>query len=139
MSNDWAKDINEMHAHFGVHRWIFEQLESGDDEKLVKLLEFRLNFLSEEMLELRKAVASENKEEVVDALIDLCVVAIGTLDLFRVDAQKAWDEILKANIAKQPGVKPGRPNPLGLPDLMKPAGWKPPSHEGNTGCLPLSK
>ena len=38
-------------------------------------------------------------------------------------------------MAKQVGVKPGRPNPLGLPDLMKPEDWKAPSHEGNHGKL----
>jgi hypothetical protein len=38
-------------------------------------------------------------------------------------------------MAKQPGVKPERPNPLGLPDLMKPEGWVNPSHNGNHGNL----
>jgi hypothetical protein len=38
-------------------------------------------------------------------------------------------------MAKEPGVKPGRPNRFGLPDLLKPAGWTPPSHEGNHGNL----
>ena len=74
-------------------------------------------------------------EEIVDGLIDLCVVAIGTLDAFGVNANKAWDEVLKANMNKRVGVKETRPNPLGLPDLMKPADWKAPSHEGNYGKL----
>ena len=77
----------------------------------------------------------EDNEEIVDGLIDLCVVAIGTLDAFGVDAHKAWDEVLKANMNKEVGEKPERPNPLGLPDLVKPKGWKAPSHEGNHGCL----
>jgi predicted HAD superfamily Cof-like phosphohydrolase len=72
-------------------------------------------------------------EEIVDGLIDLCVVAIGTLDLFEVDAHKAWDEVLKANMSKKVGVKESRPNPLGLPDLIKPEGWVGPDHTGNTG------
>ena len=74
-------------------------------------------------------------EEIVDGLIDLCVVAIGTLDAFGVDAYKAWDEVLKANMSKNVGVKEGRPNPLGLPDLMKPEGWQAPSHQGNHGIF----
>ena len=65
--------------------------------------------------------------------MDLCVVAIGTLDLFEVDAHKAWDEVLKANMSKKVGVKESRPNPLGLPDLIKPEGWVGPDHTGNTG------
>jgi hypothetical protein len=32
-------------------------------------------------------------------------------------------------------VKESRPNPLGLPDLIKPAGWTAPSHEGNHGII----
>jgi len=36
-------------------------------------------------------------------------------------------------MSKKPGVKPGRPNPFGLPDLLKPSGWTPPTHEGNHG------
>jgi hypothetical protein len=30
-------------------------------------------------------------------------------------------------------VRESRPNPLGLPDLIKPEGWEAPSHEGNHG------
>jgi len=32
-------------------------------------------------------------------------------------------------------VKESRPNPLGLPDLIKPAGWVAPSHAANHGIL----
>jgi predicted HAD superfamily Cof-like phosphohydrolase len=63
----------------------------------------------------------------------MCVFAIGTLDVFGVDANKAWDAIYEANMSKEPGVKPGRPNPFGLPDLIKPADWQGPDHEGNHG------
>ena len=77
----------------------------------------------------------KDAEEVVDGLIDLCVVAIGTLDAFGVDPYKAWDEVLKANMQKEVGVKSTRPNPLGVPDLVKPEDWKAPSHEGNHGKL----
>ena len=36
-----------------------------------------------------------------------------------VDAYTAWDRVHAANMTKQVGVKPSRPNPLGLPDLTK--------------------
>ena len=64
------------------------------------------------------------------------VIAIGTLLAFGVDVEKAWDVVHKANMAKEVGTKPERPNPLGLPDLMKPEGWENPSHNGNYGNLP---
>jgi predicted HAD superfamily Cof-like phosphohydrolase len=77
-----------------------------------------------------------NSEEVVDGLIDLCVVAIGTLDALGVNAHVAWDAVLEANMNKEVGVKESRPNPLGLPDLIKPSGWEAPSHLENHGIIP---
>ena len=74
-------------------------------------------------------------EEFIDGHIDLCVIAIGTLLAFDVNVEKAWNEVHKANMAKEVGTKPERPNPLGLPDLMKPEGWENPSHDGNHGNL----
>jgi predicted HAD superfamily Cof-like phosphohydrolase len=104
-----------------------------DDEKKLKFLQFRADFLQEELNELKDNM--NNPEEIVDALIDLCVVAIGTLDAYGIDSHRAWDEVLRANMAKRVGVKPGRPNPLNMPDLMKPEGWEAPSHAGNHGTL----
>jgi len=137
MSKDWVKDINEMHAKFGVHKWVQGEMQSDQIEwsRLGKFLDFRLKFLQEELDETKKAVTQKDAEEIVDGLIDLCVVAIGTMDAFGVDAHKAWDAVHKANMAKEPGVKASRPNPLGLPDLVKPEGWEGPSHEGNHGSL----
>jgi len=63
------------------------------------------------------------------------VVAIGTLDSFSVNSYVAWDEVLKANMAKKTGVKSSRPNPLGLPDLIKPEGWVGPDHSDNVGLV----
>lgn len=130
---DWANDITNMHAKFGVHDW-FEK--NKDDKDLMrKYLMFRMLMCQEELHETMQAVNVGDPEEVVDGLIDLCVFAIGTLDVFGVNANEAWDEILRANMEKSPGAKPGRPNPFGLPDLLKPSGWERPSHNGNHGQL----
>lgn len=135
MSTNWVKDIHDMHDKFGVHDWF--KKNHNDQELLAKYLRFRLKMCMEEMNEtVDAAVFDRNPEEVVDGLIDLCVFAIGTLDVFGVDANEAWDRVLNANMSKEVGVKPGRPNPFGLPDLLKPAGWKPPRHEGNHGHFP---
>lgn len=140
MSKNWVRDINKMHAHYGVH----EALSQLDADKLRTFLKFRVDFLQEELDEMRTALeagddvaglSANRAEDVVDALVDLCVVAIGTLDAFGVNSHKAWDEVLKANMKKKVGVKETRPNPLGLPDLIKPEGWKAPSHAGNHGAL----
>ena len=131
MSEDWVRDISGMHRYYGVN----EKVSEFDEEKLKQFLNFRMSFLDEELNETKKAVREKNAEEIVDGLIDLCVVAIGTLDSMGIDSYTAWNKVLRANLSKEVGVKPERPNPLGLPDLIKPAGWKAPSHAGNHGLL----
>lgn len=124
----WLGDINFMHEKFGTN----EVVKKFSPELLKEFLQFRIRFLDEELQEMKDA---ESAEDVVDALIDLVVVAIGTLDAFQVDGQVAWNAVWEANIAKKAGVNPSRPNAFGLPDLIKPEGWTSPSHEGNHGLL----
>ena len=133
MSKDWVKDIHDMQYKYGVHKWIHDNRDNTDN--LRRYLEFRIDFLREELDETDAALVSMDAEEIVDGLIDLCVVAIGTLDAFGVDPYKAWDEILRANLSKEVGVKPERPNPMGLPDLIKPDDWEGPDHSDNHGKL----
>jgi hypothetical protein len=134
MSAQWVNDINEMQRKYGVREWI----DKASPFELKKYLEFRLDFIKEEYDETREAMIMEDSEEIVDGLIDICVVAIGTLDAMGVNAHKAWDIVLEANMAKEVGEKPERPNPLGLPDLIKPEGWVAPTHEWNHGLIPYS-
>lgn len=131
MSADWVNDINRMQTKYGVREWI----KHATPFQLKKYLEFRLNFIKEEYDETREALITEDSEEIVDGLIDLCVVAIGTLDALGVNVHKAWNEVYEANMNKEVGVKESRPNPLGLPDLIKPEGWIAPSHENNHGII----
>jgi hypothetical protein len=130
MSTNWIADIASMHNKYGVK----EAVSNFDKEKLQKFLEFRVKFLQEELDELKTA---KNADDVVDALIDLCVVAIGTLDAFNVNSMDAWNRVHTANMNKEVGVKESRPNPLGLPDLIKPEGWEAPVHFDNVGLLDL--
>jgi predicted HAD superfamily Cof-like phosphohydrolase len=140
MSTNWVQDIADMHQKYGVNPVV----RNFDKDKLEAFLKFRIDFLQEELDEMRNAVANRQasaldtanaSDDVVDALIDLCVVAIGTLDAFDVNAYEAWDRVHKANMNKEVGVKASRPNPLGLPDLIKPEGWVPPTHKDNLGLV----
>ena len=128
MSKDWVKDIHVMQGKYLTRQWV-----NDNPEKLREFLKFRINFLYEELSETNTAFNNKDPEEIVDGLIDLCVVAIGTLDAFGINPYQAWDEVLKANMAKEVGVKQSRPNPLGVPDLIKPDDWEAPSHQGNHG------
>ena len=127
----WFDDVHDMHTKYGFR----DPIADFDDEKLGELLKFRISCLDEEMSELKLAAEIGDAEGIVDALVDLCVFAIGTLDQFHVDGQLAWNEVHLANMTKEKGIKPERPNPFGFPDLIKPEGWIAPSHDGNHGVL----
>ena len=134
MSDNWVNDIGKMHDQFGVTDWVFDHTEMGND-KIKELMKLRMRMLTEEFSETMNAYLQGDAEEFIDGLIDLCVIAIGTLDISGVDASRAWNSVLDANTSKSVGVKPGRPNPLGLPDLIKPSDWKAPDHSDNHGSL----
>jgi predicted HAD superfamily Cof-like phosphohydrolase len=124
MSKNWFNDISDLHTKFEIRPPCF----NGE------FLRFRQKFIEEEVIELDKAIIDNDPEAFVDALIDICVVAIGTLEAGRVDGQKAWDEVHRANMSKIKGNNPTRENSGGC-DLIKPEGWIPPNHQGNTGLI----
>jgi hypothetical protein len=128
MSKDWVADVREMHSKFGV----YPVVDRMTYEEVVEYLKFRIKMVEEELVETRDA---KDDEGVVDGLIDMTVFVIGTLDLMGVDVHRAWDVVHAANMAKEPGVNPNRPSQWGFPDLVKPDGWRPPSHAGNTGTI----
>lgn len=137
-NNNWVSDIAAMHTKFGTNTAV----RNLSAESLKTFLKFRIDFLQEELDEMRNAALDpdykkpDNRaEDIVDALIDLCVVAIGTLDAFDVDSAEAWNRVHAKNMEKEVGIKESRPNPLGLPDLIKPVGWESPTHVDNVGML----
>ena len=119
-------DMANMHKHYGI------SINEFSPEQLRKYLNFRIDFLAEELQELQDAT---NGDDAVDALVDLCVIAIGTLQLYGVDASLAWNRVLDANMKKEVGVKTTRPQAGDLPDLVKPPGWTAPQHADNVGLL----
>ena len=134
MSTNWFKDMQDMHKKYGVDKWMNDE-KTYDGIHLRKYMKFRIGMMQEELDETKTAFDKKDAEEMVDGMIDLCVFAIGTLEVFGVDANKAWDEVYKANMSKEVGIKEGRPNPLGLPDLVKPEGWTGPEHKDNHGNI----
>lgn len=131
MSKDWVKDLEELHAKFNPP--CKEQVALMGPERLAAFLAFRFLFLEEE---LRETLEATTADDVVDGLIDLCVVAVGTLDAFGVDGHKAWEQVHTANMAKVCG-ETKRQGGFGM-DLQKPEGWEPPHHFDNVGCLDVA-
>jgi len=121
-------DITDLHTKFKV----YDAVNKLSPETLKDFLQFRIGCLQEELQELKDA---DNADDAVDALIDLIYFAIGTLDLYKVDTDLSWYRVHAKNMEKEVGIKPGRANPYGLPDLVKPVGFVPPSHEGNHGLF----
>ena len=49
MSKDWVKDIHLMQAKYLTRSWV-----NANPEKLKKFLEFRVDFLKEELINIKK-------------------------------------------------------------------------------------
>jgi predicted HAD superfamily Cof-like phosphohydrolase len=73
----------------------------------------------------------QNMELMADALIDLTYVAKGTAVMMGLPWKKLWDDVQRANMAKELGETPrSRANPgQFLMDVTKPKGWVPPHTE----------
>jgi predicted HAD superfamily Cof-like phosphohydrolase len=84
-----------------------------------------LKLIEEESGELGDAVATHDKVETVDALIDILVVTIGALHSMGADAEGAWKEVMKTNFAKI-DKKTGKVRKREDGKVLKPVGWTPP-------------
>lgn len=135
MSKNLVRDIQDWNTVNGNDDFIIQRLQNDNIDLINEFIDFRMGLLTEEYVETRQAHIAKDPEEFVDGLIDLMVIAMGTLELLDVDVNKAWDAVLIANMSKKCGVKKGRPNPLGLPDMLKPKCWVAPDHSDNHGLL----
>ena len=91
-------------------------------------LEYRIKFLKEELAELETAYNNSDLAEVIDALIDLCYVSIGTGILMGVNWDKHWAEVQRANMEKI-RVTSSTDSKRGHSfDVKKPTFWVPPQH-----------
>ena len=94
-----------------------------------ELLKFRIRFLAEELKEINKAAAEADLVEVLDGLVDLVYVAVGTAHQLNLDFNGAWERVQAANMAKVP-VSSENPGKRGhATDIVKPPGWTPPCHK----------
>jgi predicted HAD superfamily Cof-like phosphohydrolase len=91
----------------------------------VNQLNMYLGLIKEEGDELQAALVKQDKVETLDALIDILVVTIGTLHSLGVDAEGAWNEVMKTNFAK---INPDTGKVTKREDgkVLKPEGWTSP-------------
>ena len=84
------------------------------------------NLISEEFAELNAAVAQGDKNEQLDALIDILVVTVGAIHSMGADGEGAWNEVMRSNFAKiDPFTGMVRKREDGK--VLKPDGWTPPN------------
>lgn len=106
------RDIVEFHDKFGLLYYDLPR-ELPED-----LRDFRINFMKEELTEY---INAKTKEDMLDALVDLCYVALGTAQLHGFNFNEAWKRVHAANMAKVRA-----PSERSEYDIVKPEGWTPP-------------
>lgn len=137
LSADFVSDVEEFHRKFGL-------LYEGRPRALTaELAEFRQRFLQEEKDEYVShsqscSLAIQNCDEaevtyqlahMLDALVDLVYVAIGTAHLHGFDFREAWRRVHAANMAKVRASRAEDSKRGTVYDVVKPADWLPPRHE----------
>lgn len=135
MTNDWVEQVALcMKLWRQINRsdeWI-----EGDEATSTEML-LRKRLIDEEHGELSEAigdalleidlygvVSEEVKAEILDGILDLCVVAIGTGLTFGFDLHGAMQEVFESNITKCPP-----PSKRHDGKVEKPSGWRKPELE----------
>lgn len=138
------EDIGDFHEKFGLPTVTTDGAYPRHPD--MEMVRFRLNFLLEELIEIVKAYGGvfdvvdgrlcinvpprpegPNHVEVLDGLVDLVVVALGTAHIMGYPFQTAWNLVQRANMSKVRAAKDGSDSKRGTGyDIVKPEGWTAP-------------
>ena len=113
----YLQDVADFQLKFNVPQPMTPRFPDAD------MTSFRLNFLREELTEIEDAVIEEDLAKVLDGLIDIVYVALGTALIFGLDFDTGWNRVQYANMKKTAGLATDR---HGQFDVSKPEGWDPP-------------
>lgn len=113
------EDIEEFHEKFGLDQ------PNANATLEPEEWELRHKRLRDELNEYDKAVEEQDDEEVLDALVDLVYIALGTAYRRGWDFGEAWRRVHGANMAKERG-RPGNSKYGSGFDIVKPDGWEAP-------------
>lgn len=130
-------DIEEFHHKF--------HLSYGGAPRVLPedLMDFRIKFLQEELEEYKRAWGDirmdgdslKSREDMLDALVDLVYVALGTAYLHGFNFAEAWRRVQVANMAKVRVERVEDSKRGSKFDVVKPTGWTAPSHSDLVGTL----
>ena len=84
-----------------------------------------LNLMEEEWKELKEALASGDRVEQLDALLDFIVVTTGAIHSGGFDGEGGWNEVMKTNF-KKADEETGKVRKREDGKVLKPEGWTPP-------------
>jgi predicted HAD superfamily Cof-like phosphohydrolase len=125
MGSNYA-DVGAFHEKFGLRHG---PKDVGPAEISDELLQFRLNFLKEELQEFEDGSKVMDHAMMADALVDLVYVALGTAHLFGYPWQRLWNDVQRANMAKMRATAASQSARNTAFDVIKPEGWTPPRTE----------
>lgn len=114
-------NVHEFHEKFGLPLGAGDQL-TGDKHAQ----EYRVQFLQEELDELKEALVLGDKVGAFDALLDLAYVAYGTALFMGIDASQwaaGMHAVHSANMAKVRVAKAEDSKRGSAFDVKKPDGW----------------
>jgi predicted HAD superfamily Cof-like phosphohydrolase len=83
------------------------------------------DLIAEEFTELNAAVASGDRVEQLDALLDIMVVTAGAIHSMGADGEGGWKEVMSTNFAKI-DKQTGKVRKREDGKVLKPLGWTPP-------------
>lgn len=110
-----------------------DKFHMRDAELTEETVDYRMALFEEEAQETIGAWRTSNPEELVDGHIDVIVIALGNLAIFGVNFDRAFDQVMKANMAKEIGKRKETDPEEG--SIYKPEGWVGPDHSDNHGAL----
>lgn len=111
--------VKAMHQKFGLEN------TTGPNHLSKEEKEFRSDAMLEE---LNEYIAADTLVDQYDALLDLIVFAVGTLERHGFPLQAGFEKVMKANMAKELGQN-GEKRGGFKRDLVKPEGWTAPEAE----------
>lgn len=122
-------DVGRFHEKFGLHSVTTHGAGPVDKYDTDDLIEFRVDFMREELNEFIEAADLKDDAGMFDALIDLVYVAMGTAHLLGFPWHEGWREVQRTNMLKERATSQDMSKRRSEFDVVKPEGWTPPQLE----------
>ena len=113
------KDITSFHEKFDLKPKPYHEQDN-------RYHNYRVNFMEEELDEYCQAYEQDDQAAMLDAIVDLVYVAVGTAYLYGWNFPEAWRRVHEANMQKIKVTSAADSKRGHSSDIKKPPGWKTP-------------